>query len=229
MSREISIREACQTLGFPSPPVDKRALKQRFVELTKKHHPDRGGPHASASKMAAVTESYKLLRSILEMKIGSPGGARLAQASAGQRDGPGSFDDKVKAAGSGFSAPAFAVSSEGMWLPWQKAPASSTRMRTEAMFENPTEHADSFVEFATKARTVANREANIRKEAAVKGAGSHGFSAAHFDAQRATREAARGSGRPTSMVMLALAYYKDKVLKAPRAAVRSLRFIITGR
>lgn len=212
-------------LGFTTPPLSKRELRQRFVELTKKHHPDRGGPNASAEKMIAVTESYKLLRGLLEQNV-SP--SAMPSPSARSAD-----EDLVKASSS-FSTPGFNVSSQHMWLPWQQQPSSHSRHTAAAAADGTTP--TTFVKFASAVRQVARERESQQEAAESRSAGSHGFDAAHFAGQRKLRRAAEDAASPsvlsnysTSWAVLALRYWAMKLKQLPQNAILSVRYIVSGR
>lgn len=220
-----SIRDACRVMGFTAPPVCKKELKKRFIELTKRHHPDRGGAESSNQKMMQVTESYKLLRSLLEKKVhvsGSPSSSTNHH----------SVDD-IRASSASFHAPGFNLSSQGMWLPWQKEPTTHQKAADKRSLTDPLA-GGSFATFATEARRVAQQEASAHEAAAKSSSGSHGFDGEHFSRQRQMRREAESplgpsSAPTTSLIALAIRYYSARIRQAPQTFFLSLRFIFTGR
>lgn len=58
-------RQAMQVMGL-LPPLETQALKARYKQLVKKHHPDaNGGDKKSEEKMRAINEAYKTLMASL--------------------------------------------------------------------------------------------------------------------------------------------------------------------
>lgn len=221
-----TIREACHVLGFTSPPINKQELKKRFVELTKRHHPDRGGVDASGEKMMKIAESYKLLRSLIEKKV-STVSTEHRDTSTSSRGGHDA-DADLRAAAMSFDAPGFNVSSQGMWLPWQRQPTSSQKIADQRILDDPLS-AGSFTAFASEARRVLRNDASVHEAAAKASSGSHGFDAAHLERQRRQRLADKGMSWSSSWISLVMKYYTAKVQQAPQNVIRSIRFVITGR
>ena len=56
------IREALEVLGLP-PMVSLAEIKERYRQLSRRHHPDGGG---DAQQMARINEAYEILRSYAE-------------------------------------------------------------------------------------------------------------------------------------------------------------------
>ena len=66
-SRDVT--SALATLGISaSDASDKKALKKRYLELVKKHHPDTGG---DAEKMKNISTAYELLRNLSPSQLRS--------------------------------------------------------------------------------------------------------------------------------------------------------------
>ena len=57
-----SIQQALEVLGLP-PMISQKELKERYRELSKRYHPDRGGSH---EEMAQINRAYKILQNYME-------------------------------------------------------------------------------------------------------------------------------------------------------------------
>ncbi|SMC10085.1 J domain-containing protein [Nitratiruptor tergarcus] len=56
------IHEALETLGLP-PMVSYKEIKERYRELSKRYHPDRGD---ESEKMAQINHAYEILKNYIE-------------------------------------------------------------------------------------------------------------------------------------------------------------------
>ncbi len=56
------IHEALEVLGLPAM-VSFKEIKKRYMELSKKYHPDKGG---DGQQMAKINEAYTILKNYVE-------------------------------------------------------------------------------------------------------------------------------------------------------------------
>jgi curved DNA-binding protein CbpA len=63
MNRREELYEALRTLGLP-PLVTRDEIKQRYRQLAKEHHPDRGG--GAAAEMEAINRAYETVMEYVE-------------------------------------------------------------------------------------------------------------------------------------------------------------------
>ena len=56
------IRWALEKMGLPAM-VSLKEIKKRYMELSKRHHPDRGG---ESEEMAQINEAYRILKNYIE-------------------------------------------------------------------------------------------------------------------------------------------------------------------
>lgn len=217
----VSIKEACRIFGIAHTHhgICRKDLKKRFLELTKKHHPDRHGPDASAEKMRAVLAAYKVLR-----QATSPGGV----ASSTTATTSASSSDPNAPLSQEFQAPSFGASSDGVWLPWQKAASSHVRERQSKLFDDPT--AVSYSEFLRGAKQFHERASKEReqREEQLKQNNTQ-YNAAHFAQAQAMRALHQQQWRPRSWVGLTLMYATALVRTAPHRIGRAVRFVISGK
>jgi curved DNA-binding protein CbpA len=250
--QKMTIRRACAVMGFPNPPVDKKPLKKAFQTLTKEYHPDQQGPKASADKMIELTEAYRLLRGLIEQRVGGSG--RRSHVSAQQPPTSSPADAEAQLGGAGFQSAGFGASSDGMWLPWQREPNSTTTKkhdeevlagssaRVDMAIKGPGGGAASFQQYVAAVRDAESRLHEARRRSQQASAGTHGFDATHMEQQRRLRKGDRSwfttsaqtvgdvaVARRTPLPMLAWRYTFQRVQQFPRKMLSSVKYIVLGR
>ncbi|KEG10935.1 chaperone protein DNAJ [Trypanosoma grayi] len=222
-------------MGFAAPPLDKRILKKRYVELAKKHHPDQSGPEASVDRMASVTEAYKTLQHLLEdgRRGVSSFNSRRSHTSGGgggsSSDGGGNSRDDMRAEAASFVAPGATLSMAGWTLPWQRGPTTSARREKERHLR---EEATSLYNYVKQVRALeredAAREARLKAEM-KSSEGSHGFTAEHFEETRRMQQRdVPWRAQRESLLRLWWRYHRQRLSKAPRRWWNAARYVLLG-
>ncbi|ESL11499.1 hypothetical protein TRSC58_00749 [Trypanosoma rangeli SC58] len=224
----LGISQACRVMGFTSPPVDKRTLKRRYIELAKKHHPDQSGPAASADRMASVTEAYKTLQQLLANAQQGRGTLRARQHSDDTRNNSSGQDDMHVEAAS-FVAPGVALSTSGWTLPWQRGRTTSSRREQERQL---CKNASSIFDFLRRIRAMEREEAVFaeRVKSELKSSeGSHGFTVEHFgELWRMQQRSAPWTRRRHPRLRLIWKYQRERLAGAPKRCWDAVRFVILG-
>lgn len=254
--QKMTIRRACAVMGFPNPPVDKKQLKKAFQTLTKEYHPDQQGPKASADKMIELTEAYRLLRGLIEQRVGGGGASRTRSSAAGaEQTTPlnSAADSEAQRGGAGFQAAGFGATSDGMWLPWQREPSSSTKKHDEEVLtgSSPNHHVagkngeqpGSFQQYVASVREAESRLHEIRRRSQQASAGTHGFDGTHMEQQRRLRNREQRSwfttsahnvgnvavAKRTPLLTLAWRYTFQRVQQFPKKMMSNVKYIVLGR
>jgi hypothetical protein len=212
----VALRKACQTLQITKPPKTKAELRKHFLELAKKHHPDRlaaaaansTASNAAASskavadagkRMAEITAAYKMLSNEFDKHKRHQASVRAAAAAAGQADRGENADTAGSSSGPFGSAepgPLYKMKKEEygrMWLPWQKsAPVA-----------------------ATQSASASTLSASAPAAAAVMGAKIH-------------PTVGGAAGACVSGSIAAAAQVKAAATAAQRRCLRTLQYIVTG-
>jgi curved DNA-binding protein CbpA len=214
---DMSIREACATFGLAAPPLDRRALKKRFLELAKKHHPDR--PNGSAAKMTKLNAAYSVLKKLQVPKPCDTGGANSTSSGMGPDAVSGAPD---------FNIPGVNLSTREMWLPWQR---EATRRKASI----GPEACGSLFQFVKHERYMERRareELEKAAAAASSSSSSSGYTAEHFLREQHKRinasDGAGGGGRSVGLVALTKRYVVAKIKAMPRMIMSRVRYIVTG-
>ncbi|PBJ77967.1 hypothetical protein BCY84_05374 [Trypanosoma cruzi cruzi] len=225
----LGISQACRIMGFAAPPVEKRMLKRRYVELVQKHHPDQGGPGASAERMASVTEAYKTLQRLLD-----DGRHRRVTLSSTQHNGHNGSSsrndqDDMNMQAASFVAPGVALSTSGWTLPWQRGRTKSSRQEQERQLH---EHATSLFDFLKRIRAMEREElarAERLKSELKSSEGSHGFTVEHFEEMRSMqKQTASWTRRRHSLPLLIWRYHRERLARAPKRCWETVRYILFG-
>ncbi|RNF04605.1 chaperone protein DNAJ [Trypanosoma rangeli] len=224
----LSISQACRVMGFTAPPVDKRTLKWRYIELAKKHHPDQSGPAASADRMASVTEAYKTLQQLLANAQQGRGTLRARQHSGDTRSNS-SGQDGMHVEAASFVAPGVALSTSGWTLPWQRSRTTSSCREQERQLR---EDASSIFDFLRRIRAMEREEAALaeRMKSELKASeGSHGFTVEHFgEVWRMQQRSAPWTRRRHSRLHLIWKYQWERLAGAPKRCWDAILYVIFG-
>ncbi|RNF27181.1 chaperone protein DNAJ [Trypanosoma conorhini] len=222
----LGISQACRVMGLAAPPVDKRTLKRRYIELAKKHHPDQSGPAASTDRMASITEAYRTLQQLLADGRQGRGSPRARQHD-GATSSSGQDDMHVEAAA--FVAPGVALSTSGWTLPWQRGRTTSSRREQERKL---CEDASSIFDFLRRIRAMEREEAvhaeRVRSEL-KSSEGSHGFTVEHFEElRRMQQQRAPWARQRRSRLRLIWKYQRERLARAPKRCWDAARYVFLG-
>ncbi|KAG8345607.1 hypothetical protein ERJ75_001326900 [Trypanosoma vivax] len=234
----LSVAQACSVMGFDAPPLERKALRRRFVELVKKHHPDGDGPGSSGEHMIRVTEACQTLQRLLDCQqraagvcVSSsgvhPGGGGISTFTSGTPSRRGS--DYMRREAASFVAPGVPLSVSSCVLPWQRGKTRKARQR-----ERLQEDAASLCEFVRLVRASEREEwANSKRvDAALRSSeGSHGFTCDHFETVHRTGRRWRGTwcrNRRRPLPMLIWVYYRRKLRMCFVRCWAATRFIVSG-
>lgn len=225
----VTIGQACRAMGFAAPPVDRRTLRKRYIELAKKHHPDQSGPEASADRMVSVTEAYRTLRKLLDdgQRPATAMGARGGHGSSGGGGGGNAGDMGTVAAS--FVAPGVSLSTSGWTLPWQRSRTKSSREELERQLREET---SSLYDYVRRVRAMEGEERKRagRIKAEMKySEGSHGFAAEHFDKiRRMQKRDVPWALSHSSLPRLVWKYYSQRLRRASGRWRDAVRYILYG-
>lgn len=253
--RSMPIGVACRTLGFQTPPTNKRDLKKRFVELTKENHPDlhADDEKAATARMVQLTEAYTCLKSVLEHGVQYQanaaasavhrhrhhrGGTSHGGGDGAAASGAGGHDAEWAEVTATFRAPGSSLSLRGFTLPWQRSTSSTAAAALEAKLQEPHLTFGEFLRYARQVeREHTRKEERVREDAATAD-GTHGFTAAYFEHTQHNSAARRGdaggaAGLPSTQVWALAAYYYGRRLRrafrqAPRNAWHTIRYVFMG-
>lgn len=235
----MPIGVACRTLGFQTPPTNKRDLKKRFIQLTKENHPDLHADNekAATERMVQLTQAYACLKKVLEHGVHYQRNS-AAKGKKEDKSSTSKHEEEWADVAASFRAPGSSISLRGFTLPWQRSSSSTTTTAMEAKLHESNISFNDFVHFARQLeRDRRRKEARIKADAATAD-GTHGFTADYFENTQKNSEARRGggsgSGGPASthVVRLGAFYYGRRlrrfVTEAPRNAWHTIRYIFLG-
>lgn len=240
--RCMPIGAACRTLGFQTPPTNKRDLKKRFIQLTKECHPDlhADDEKAATERMVQLTQAYACLKKVLENGVQYRRNAAASATRAGRKAGQAgetsaNHAEEWEEVAASFRAPGSSIILRGFTLPWQRATSSTVTAAMEARIHEPNTSFSDFVRFARQLeRDRQRKEERIRRDAATAD-GSHGFTADYFEKTQRSSAARRGLNvgpASTHVVRLGIFYYGRRlrrlVTEAPRNAWHTVRYIFLG-
>jgi DnaJ-class molecular chaperone len=239
----MPIGVACRTLGFQTPPTNKRDLKKRFVQLTKENHPDlhADDEKAATERMVQLTQAYACLKKVLEHGVHY---RRTAAAAGSRNDGKveqcetsARFAEEWEEVAASFQAPGSSISLRGFTLPWQRARSSTVTATMESKIHEPDISFDDFVRFARQLEKDRQRREDRAKDDAAAANGTHGFTAEYFENMQKNSAARRGlssgSGATSTHVLrLGVFFYGRRLRRlateAPRNAWHTIRYIFLG-
>lgn len=233
----MPIRTACRTLGFAAPPASSAVLRQRFVELTKQHHPDLHAENTAeaTARMVELTQAYACLKKVLRTSVQYNHQSSAAAASSASSSPPGAVEEWRTVADT-FNAPGSGVSLYGFVLPWQRSRTDQNTAALEAKLNDPKTSFAEYVECIRGIEAVQRRRADQVRRDAPMSDGSHGFDSTYFEKVHAYRDAVNGgrSARTTSIRLLALAviFYgrraRRRLVQAPQSLWKAVRYICLG-
>ncbi|ORC86919.1 chaperone protein DNAJ [Trypanosoma theileri] len=230
----LNVGQACRVMGFTAPPLDKRILKKRYVELVKKHHPDQHGPNASADRMVIVTEAYKTLGRLLDDGRRGRAPSDLSQgthtSSGNIHNNNKSARDEMEAEAAAFVAPGAPLSMAGWTLPWQRGRTVSSQKLQEQELQKEV---SSLHEYVRKTRAIEREllaRADRAKAELKMSEGSHGFTAKHFEEiRRMQQRDPSWALKRKPLIVLIGKYYRKRLSVALSRWWDAVQYVFLGR
>ncbi|KAH9598366.1 hypothetical protein LSM04_004119 [Trypanosoma melophagium] len=233
----LNVGQACRVMGFTAPPLDKRILKKRYVELVKKHHPDQHGPNASADHMVIVTEAYKTLGRLLDdgRRGITPSGLSQGNNSSGNNTHNGASSsqnvrDEMEAEAAAFVTPGAPLSMAGWTLPWQRGRTVFSQKQQEQELQEKISSLHDYVRKTRAMEREALARANRAKEELKMSEGSHGFTAEHFEEIRRLQQ--RNPSwviKRKPLIVLIWNYYRKRLSLTLRDWWDAVQYVFLGR
>ncbi|CBH13481.1 chaperone protein DNAj, putative [Trypanosoma brucei gambiense DAL972] len=229
--RSVSVGQACRLMGFAAPPIERRVLRRRYVELVKKHHPDNNGPESSAEVMANITAAYKTLQCLAGKQKEAMRGNNVDRSDTPSTGGGGREEMEVVAAS--FVVPGAPLSMANWDLPWQRGKTTTQKRKQEKDEQLLREGSTSLFEYVALARALEKRRgAQAERIAAAlrSSEGSHGFGSGYFEQLHLQqRRDSPWVVKRKPLFILVCAYYRLRLVSAWWRWLAGLRYVVMGR